>query len=99
MIFIRSITSTKTITKKKEKNNMSGFIPFKQSEKLKHYSAIAKGDKPVKSDSKFSEAEQRAYARGQRDARNENNRIFAIKNATPEQRQAYKEARKAKRRK
>ena len=76
---------------------MAGWRPIKQSEKLKHYSAVAKGEKSVKSNSKFSEAEQRAYARGQRDARNESNRIFAMKNATPEQRQAYKEARKAKR--
>ena len=76
---------------------MGGWRPFNQRDKLEHYTAIAKGDKAVKSSSKFSEAEQRAYARGQRDARNENNRIFAMKNVTPEQRQAYKEARKAKR--
>lgn len=78
---------------------MAGWRSFKQSDKLRHYSAVAKGEKSVKSNSKFSAAEQIAYARGQRDARNESNRIFAMKNATPEQRQAYKEARKASRRK
>lgn len=63
---------------------------FSSKEKRQHYTDIANGTKPVKSDSKFSEAEQRAYARGQRDARNENARIFASKNSTPEQKESYR---------
>lgn len=66
------------------------FKKIMQKEKLQHYSEVAKGLKAVKSESKFSEAEQRAYARGQRDARNENNRLFKWKNSTPEEREAYK---------
>ncbi len=62
---------------------------------LEHYTAVAKGQKQVKANSKYSEAEQRAYARGQMDARNQSKRLFAFSNATPEQRQAYKAQRKA----
>ena len=65
---------TKTENKEKKKG-------FSCNEKLKHYSEIAKGEKAVKSDSKFTEAEQRAYARGQRDARNESRRLWKIRNA------------------
>ena len=70
-------------------------IKRSQKEKRIHYSQVASGVKAVKSNSKFSEAEQRAYARGQRDARNESARICAYKNSTPEQRQAYKAKRAA----
>ena len=42
---------------------------FSQKEKRKHYNAVAKGEKPVKSNSKFNKKEQIAYAKGQRDAR------------------------------
>lgn len=73
------------------------FKKITQKEKLEHYTAVANGSKATKAGGKFSEAEQRAYARGQRDARNESKRIFASKNATPEQREAYKAQRKAKR--
>lgn len=66
-----------------------------QKEKRIHYSQVAKGEKPVKANSKFSEAEQRAYARGQRDARNESARICKYKNSTPIEREAYKQKRKA----
>ena len=52
-------------------------IPANQIKKLEHYSAIASGKKAPKKESKFSKAEQIAYARGQRDARNEANRIYA----------------------
>jgi hypothetical protein len=62
-------------------------------EKRVHYSAVAAGEKPVKEGSKFSEAEQRAYARGQRDARNESARITAYKNSTELERAAYAAAR------
>lgn len=73
------------------------FKKITQKEKLAHYTAVANGSKATKAGGKFSEAEQRAYARGQRDARNESKRIFASKNATPEQREAYKAQRKANR--
>lgn len=63
---------------------------FSQKDKRKHYTDVANGTAPTKPDSKFTEAEQRAYARGQRDARNENARIFASKNATPEQKESWR---------
>ncbi|MDE7107980.1 MAG: hypothetical protein K2O39_06615 [Clostridiales bacterium] len=63
---------------------------FSLKDKRKHYTDVANGTTPTKADSKFSEAEQRAYARGQRDARNENARIFASKNATPEQKESWR---------
>ena len=69
---------------------------FSPKEKLDHYTKIANGQKKVKGDSKFTEAEQIAYARGQRDARNEGIRQYAYKNSTPEQREAYKQKRKEK---
>ncbi|MDE6441649.1 MAG: hypothetical protein K2L12_02725 [Clostridia bacterium] len=71
------------------------FFGFGQKEKRKHYTAVANGSKAVKSNSKFSETEQRAYARGQRDARNESARITKYKNSTPAERQAYKQKRAA----
>lgn len=63
---------------------------FSQKDKLKHYTDVANGLTGVKSDSKYSESEQRAYARGQRDARNESRRIYASKNSTPEQKESYR---------
>ena len=63
---------------------------FSQKEKRKHYNAVAKGEKPVKSNSKFNKEEQIAYAKGQCDARNESARITAYKHSTDEQRSAYK---------
>ena len=72
------------------------FFSFKS--KLDHYSSVAKGQKEIKANSKYSEAEQRSYARGQMDARNESKRLFAFSKATPEQRAAYKEQRKANKR-
>ena len=72
---------------------------FTSKEKLKHYDKVAKGEKKVKSNSKFSKDEQIAYAKGQRDARLESQRIFAIKNATPEQREAFKKKQAEKKKK
>ncbi len=66
---------------------------FTQKDKLQHYSDVANGKAEVKANSKFSKKEQQAYARGQRDARNENRRIYAIKNSTPLQRAEYSEKR------
>lgn len=63
---------------------------FSLKEKRKHYTAVANGSKPTKASSKYSDAEQRAYARGQRDALNENARIYKYKNSTPDERAAYK---------
>lgn len=70
---------------------------FTLKEKRKHYSDVASGKKPTKKDSKFSEEEQRAYARGQRDALNESARITAYKNASKEERAAYKERKRKER--
>ena len=44
---------------------------FTWKEKRKHYTDVANGTKPVKANSKFTPEEQRAYARGQRDAMND----------------------------
>ena len=63
---------------------------FGLKEKLKHYTAVASGEKAVKADSDYSEAEQSAYARGQRDARNESRRIYASQHSTSEQKESYK---------
>ena len=70
-------------------------MAFSFKQKLAHYSAVADGSKSAKKESKFLQQEQRAYARGQRDARNEQRRAFAFKNATSEQREAYRAKRKA----
>ena len=70
---------------------------FSLKEKLAHYTAVAKGEKAVKKDSKYSEAEQQAYARGQRDARNESRRIWKSKNSTAMEKQAYKDKKAAER--
>ena len=67
---------------------------WSMTEKLKHYTAVAAGEKEVKTKSKFSEAEQRSYARGQRDARNEERRLFKFKNSTEAERKAYRAQRK-----
>lgn len=66
---------------------------FTMKEKQKHYTAVANGSKSVKKNSKFTKKEQQAYARGQRDARNEQLCAFAYKNATPAERKKFKEKR------
>ncbi len=70
---------------------------FSLKEKLAHYTAVAKGEKPTKAKSKFTEAEQKAYARGQRDARNESRRVWKNKNSTELEKQAYKDKKAAER--
>lgn len=70
---------------------------FSLKEKLKHYTKVANGKKKTKSESKYSDAEQKAYARGQRDARNEQRRIWKSNNSTPEEKQAYKDKKAAER--
>ena len=70
---------------------------FSLKEKLAHYTAVAKGEKVTKQDSKYSSAEQKAYARGQCDARNESRRVWKWKNSTPMERQAYTDKKAAER--
>ena len=70
---------------------------FTLNEKLKHYTEVATGAKPTKDGSKFTDAEQRAYARGQRDARNESRRVWKNKNSTDIEKQAYKDKKAAER--
>lgn len=53
-------------------NNQKPF--FKFDEQLAHYKAVANGSKPTKDSEKYTATEQQAYARGQRDARNQLNR-------------------------
>ena len=74
------------------------FKLFSPKQKHEHYTQVANGTKKVKDTSKYSEAEQIAYARGQRDARNEQQRIYAYKNSTELERLAYKNKRKEERR-
>ncbi len=59
-------------------------IIYTQKEKLEHFRDVAKGKKPTKKDSVYTAAEQRAYARGQRDARNEANANYVYKNGSDE---------------
>ena len=61
---------------KEQKNE--GKKGFSFRERLDHYSGVASGKVSTKSDSKFSDSEQRAYARGQRDAMNRQRCIFAF---------------------
>lgn len=70
---------------------------FTLREKREHYNGIVKGTVPVKKDSKFSAAEQIAYARGQADALNTGARICAYKKATPAEREAYRQKQAKKR--
>lgn len=70
---------------------------YSLKEKLLHYTDVARGEKSVKETSKFSENEQRAYARGQRDARNEGRRVWASMHASEADKQAYKERQEANR--
>lgn len=70
---------------------------FSLKEKLAHYKAVAQGKKPTKAVSKFTEFQQRAFAEGYVNARNEQNRIYAYKNATPEERKAFKQLMKKRR--
>lgn len=81
----------------KQEQENKGKKRFGLKDKLKHYTAVAKGEKAVKADSKYSEAEQRAYARGQRDARNESQRVWKSKNSTDKEKQAYKDKKAAER--
>lgn len=66
-------SSNKTKDKTSKRNR------FSLKDKYKHYKAIAKGEGEVKKDSKYSEKEQRAYARGQVVAREELYRIAKSK--------------------
>lgn len=73
---------------------------FSWKEKRKHYTAVANGTKPVKANSKFTPEEQRAYARGQRDAMNDQAVGFVLgKNSklSAAEKQALKDKRKAER--
>lgn len=81
----------------KQEQENKGKKRFGLKEKREHYTAVAKGEKAVKADSKYSEAEQRAYARGQRDARNEAARVWKSQNSTAEEKQAYKDKKAAER--
>lgn len=84
----------KKVEKKEEKK---GFTP---KEKLSHYAAVANGSKPVKESEKHSAAQQRAYARGQTDARRELNMSFMLGKHSPltdEEKAALKARNKARR--
>ena len=63
---------------------------FGWKEKLDHYTGVANGTVPTKAESKFSDAEQKAYARGQRDARNEQRVITRWKHSSEQEREDWK---------
>ena len=68
---------------------------FSLQEKREHYTAVASGKKPVKKDSGFTRKEQISYAKGQRDARNEELRVYAYKQATPAARAKFEKQKRA----
>ncbi len=51
---------------------------YTPKERRAHYNAVAYGNAAVKADSKYSESEQRAYAKGQADARNEQAKVYVL---------------------
>jgi len=66
-----------------------GQAGFTQQEKRRHYGEVSRGEKPVKTPSKFEPQRQRDYAKGQVDARDEAASIYGRTNFPD------KEARKA----
>lgn len=51
---------------------------FTWKEMLQHYTDVASGKTPTKKKSKYSDQEQKSYAKGQRDAMNRQRGIFAF---------------------
>lgn len=68
---------------KKEVKQEEVKVGFTPKEKLAHYAAVANGSAPVKQSAKYGAREQRAYARGQADARRENNISFMLGKHSP----------------
>ena len=58
---------------------------FTRQEQREHYRGVANGTIPTKKDSKYSEAEQRAYARGKVDEMDRQAANWVRNNGTPEQ--------------
>ena len=77
--------------------DQNGNTYFTSMEKLDHYTKVANGSRETKQSERYSDMEQKAYARGQRDARNEARRSYAYKNSTEAQREAYKARKTAER--
>lgn len=72
------------------------FFKTNRVEMRAHYNAVARGEKEVKADSKYTEAEQRAFARGAASILNADARMYAYSKATPEERIAYRRQRNEK---
>lgn len=73
---------------------------FTKKEKREYYTKKAKGEIAPKKESKYSEAEQLAYARGQRDARNDimvGEMLGKNSKLSDAEKKAFKERRKAQR--
>lgn len=51
---------------------------FSFMDRLAHYTDVASGKKPTKKNSKYTDEQQRIYAKGQRDAMNRQRGIFAF---------------------
>ncbi len=70
---------------------------FTPKERRAHYNNVGYKNAPVKANSQFSESEQRAYARGQADARNEQAVSFLLGKNSPlseKEKQQFKAERK-----
>lgn len=70
---------------------------FTPKERRAHYNQVGYSNAPVKANSQFAESEQRAYARGQADARNEQAVAYLLgKNSplTEKEKQQFKAERK-----
>ena len=58
---------------------------FTRQEQRKHYRGIVNGTVPTKKDSKYSDAEQKAYARGKLEEMDKQAANWVRQNGTPEQ--------------
>lgn len=71
---------------------------YTPKERRAHYTGVANGTIPPKADSKFSAQEQIAYAKGQRDARNDQTMGYLLGKNSPlsaAEKQKLKDNRKA----
>ncbi len=67
---------------------------FTRREQREHYRGIVNGTVPTKKDSKYSKAEQVAYARGKLEEMDKQAASWVRKNGTPEQKAGLEEKNK-----
>lgn len=66
-------------------------MKYTRQEQREHYRGVANGTIPTKKDSKFTGAEQRAYARGKVEEMDKQAASWIRKNGTPEQKAGLEE--------